>query len=86
VRTLADLNPRSNNSHYKNRLFENSPTASFQKADFSFARALDSGKTKIGFIMRIAVQEGENGAKRRSPLLGFYVLTHLNTVVTKKLC
>jgi hypothetical protein len=45
-----------NNSHYKNRFFESPPLAGFQKTDFGVSSAFGAGNTKIGFIMRIAVE------------------------------
>jgi hypothetical protein len=44
----------SSNSHYKNRFFESTPTACFQKTDFGVPSAVGAGNTKICFIMRIA--------------------------------
>ncbi|MEA5477168.1 hypothetical protein VB774_05995 [Pseudanabaena galeata UHCC 0370] len=52
----------ASNSHYKNRFFESSPTASFQK-NFGVSSAEGAGNTKIGFIMGIAGYLGNSKEK-----------------------
>jgi hypothetical protein len=44
----------SRNSHYKNRFFESSPLAGFQKNDLGVSSDFGAGNTQIVFIMRIA--------------------------------